>query len=164
LWQAVLFYAAMSLIGFLTSSSRENSGEFYRALKQAPWAPPGWAFGPAWSFINIWLTRALFILLYEADKSRRDKALLALQAGIWIIFCTFGLVYFRKRSPVLAALWTVADACLATASILLARKRGVKFAAQYLPLLVWTYFASTVAVYQALENPDPALDTPALFV
>lgn len=163
LWQAVLFYAVISVVGFLTSGSQPKSRSLYEdKLKQAPWAPPGWVFGPAWSFINIWLTRALFILLHEPDKSKRDRAMLTLQACIWVIFCTFGLVYFRKRSPVLAAVWTVTDAGLATASILLARKRGVKFAAQYLPLLLWTYFASTVAVYQALENSDPALETPAL--
>jgi tryptophan-rich sensory protein len=165
IWQAVLFYAAVSVVGFLTSRANQKPVNLYEEeLKQAPWAPPGWVFGPAWSFINIWLTRALFTLIHEPDKGAHDKAMLALQGAIWAIFCTFGIVYFRKKSPVLAAAWTVADAGLATASILLARKRGVKFAAQYLPLLVWTYFASTIAVYQALENRDPALETEALFV
>jgi tryptophan-rich sensory protein len=163
LWQAVLFYAAITVVGYLTSGAQPKSRSLYEdKLQQAPWAPPGWVFGPAWGFINIWLTRALFILLYEQDKKKRDKAMLALQGCIWVIFCTFGLVYFRKKSPVLAAVWTIADAGLATASIVLARERGVKFAVQYLPLMLWTYFASTVAVYQALENSDPLLDTPAL--
>ncbi len=163
LWQAVLFYAAITVVGFLTSGSQKKSRRFYeKQLKQAPWAPPGWVFGPAWSLINAFLTRALFLLIHERDKTNRDRALLALQGGIWAIFCTFGIVYFRRKSPVMAAVWTLADAGLATASIALARKKGPAFAAQYLPLLVWTYFASTVAVYQALENRDPALDTPQL--
>lgn len=158
LWQALLFYAAISVVGYLTSGSQEQSRPLYeQELKQAPWAPPGWVFGPAWSLINIFLTRALFILLYEPDKKKHDKALLWLQGCIWLIFCTFGLVYFRKKSPVLAAVWTVADAGLATASILIARKKGIRFAAHYLPLLVWTYFASSVAIYQALENDDPVV-------
>lgn len=161
--KAILFYAATLIIGGLTSGPSKNTEKFYEnELKQAPWAPPGWVFGPAWALINVFITRALFQILEEKDKRRKDKALLRLQLGIWFIFCTFGIVYFKKQSPVLAAAWTVADAALATASIALARKKGINFTANYLPLLVWTYFASTVAVYQALENPDPLLNTPAI--
>lgn len=159
IFKAVLFYAAMTAIGYLTNGSRKNSRKLYeRKLKQAPWAPPSWAFGAAWSTINIFVTRALFTLLDDTTKDKNDQALLALQAGIWIIFCTFGIVYFGKKSPVLAAAWTMADAGLATASIALARKRGAAFAANYLPLLVWTWFASTLAGYQAIHNDDPFVD------
>lgn len=80
--------------------------------------------------INIFVTRALFKLLNEEEKDRKDKALLALQAGIRLIFCT-------------------------SASIALAKKRGIPFAANYLPLLDWTWFAGTLAEYQAFENRDP---------
>lgn len=154
--KAVLFYAAMTAFGFLTSGPGNKSKEIYsRRLKQAPWAPPSWAFGVAWSTINIFVTRALFTLLQEEKNDKNEKALLALQAAIWIIFCTFGWAYFGKKSPVLAAVWTIADAGLATASIAIAKRKGAAFAANYLPLLIWTYFASTLAVYQAKENPDP---------
>ncbi len=159
LWQAVIFYVAVTAIGIFSGKPEGQSRRFYKSQKQAPWAPPGWVFGPAWSFINILLTRALFILIHESDTRRRDRAMLALQGGIWLIFISFGYVYFRKGSPVLAAVWTVADAGLATASIALARKKGPAFAAHYLPLLLWTYFASTVAIYQAIENRDPLLGT-----
>lgn len=161
--KAILFYAATLLIGGLTSGPSKSTESFYeKELKQAPWAPPGWVFGPAWALINVLITRALFQILEVKDKRKTDKALLQLQFGIWFIFCTFGIVYFKKQSPVLAAAWTVADAALAAASIALARKKGIKFAANYIPLLVWTCFASSVAVYQALENPDPLLKTPAM--
>jgi tryptophan-rich sensory protein len=155
-WAAVLFYGATLLIGQLvTGNPKQNRGLYEKKLEQAPWAPPGWVFGPAWALINIFITRALFMLLNDPEKDRRDRALLALQVGIWLIFVTFGIAYFRKRSPVLAAVWTIADAALALASVLIARKRGWKLAVNYLPLLAWTSFASTVAVYQAVENDDP---------
>jgi tryptophan-rich sensory protein len=158
-WKGAFFYAAMSAIGYLTNGSQQKSKRLYtQKFKQAPWAPPSWAFGVAWNLINVFITRALFTLLNSEHKDKKDRALLALQAGIWAIFCTFGWVYFGKKSPMLAAAWTIADAGLATASIALAKKRGIAFAANYLPLLIWTYFASTLAGYQALNNNDPLLD------
>lgn len=163
IWQAVLFYAATLIIGQLVGGNPKKSRGLYETkMVQAPWAPPGWVFGPAWSLINIFLTRALFVLIYDEDKKRRDKALLVLQGGIWIIFCTFGYVYFRRRSPVLAAVWTLADAGLAVASLVIARKRDKTFSLHYAPLLLWTGFASSVAIYQAAYNDDPALGTGAL--
>jgi hypothetical protein len=35
--------------------------------------------------------------------------MLALQGASWALFGTFAFVYFRKRSPILAAVWTGAD-------------------------------------------------------
>jgi len=51
----------------------------------------------------------------------------------------------------------LADIGLATASIVIARKRDPKFAAHYLPMFAWTCFAPSLAIYQALENDDPFL-------
>lgn len=162
-WGAVLFFAATLLVSRLLSGDPANSNVRYeQELKQAPWAPPGWLFGPAWTINNILLIRALWKLLRQPVQVRSDRQLLALQAGIWLVFCTFGYVYFRKGSPLLAAVWTQTDAVLALTSLLIARKKGRGFAAHYAPLLLWTAFASTVAWYQAAYNDDRVLGTPAL--
>lgn len=154
-WAAVLFYAATLAVGqLLTGNPGKNRSLYENNYDQAPWAPPGWIFGPAWLLINVFVVRALYILLNDPDRNRREKALLALQAGIWIIYMSFGYVYFRKKSPVLAAVWTVTDALLAACSFTLAGRQGRKLAVNYLPLLAWTSYAGTVAVYQALENED----------
>ena len=164
LLQASFFYVGILLLERLISNSPKRPQKLYEVqLKQAPWAPPSWVFGPAWVLINIFLTRALFILLSKKKWSPSDKALLSLQGGIWIVFCSFGYFYFRKKSPAMAALSTLMDTGLATTSILIARKRDPKFAVNYLPLFAWTWFASSLAVYQALENDDPLLGTSAIF-
>lgn len=157
-WQLALAAIVISAIGGL-SSGRPNKSEralYEQELKQAPWAPPGWLFAPAWTFNNIFLLMALNRLL--RSNMDRKKTLLGLQAGIWIIFFTFGYIYFNRKSPVLASIWTVSDAALAIASIIIASRVDKKLAADYISLAVWTTFASTVAVYQALNNPDPLLN------
>jgi tryptophan-rich sensory protein len=156
-WQIALIAIAISAIGGLTTrqSSKNETDLYTKELRQAPWAPPAWLFGPAWTTINIFLLLALQRLLQSNIPAK--KKLIILQAFIWMVFFTFGYVYFNRKSPVLAAVWTMSDAALAAASFIISYKADKKLSYYYLPLLLWTVFASTVAGYQALNNPDPVV-------
>ncbi len=161
-WQLGLLSLAVSAVGGLSGmKSKKNEIKLYNMqLKQAPWAPPAWLFAPAWTVNNYFLLLALQHLL-EKDIPEKKKLLL-LQSMIWVIFFSFGYVYFNKKSPLLAAIWTMSDAALAAASFYTAYKTDKKLACYYLPLLAWTTFASTIADYQALKNADPVFKTTAL--
>ena len=161
-WAGALMLAATTVIGRLVSGSPKKNKALYNKKEQAPWAPPGWVFAPAWSINNIFLIRALLQLINERYRDDRAKQLLALQGGIWLVFCTFGYVYFRKKSPMLAAIWTQADAVLALASLLIALKKDKKLAANYYPLTGWSWFASSVAWYQVAKNGDKVLQLDAV--
>ena len=157
-WQIALISVGVSLLGRLSSgSSKKSEQKLYNLkLQQAPWAPPAWLFGVAWPLNNFFVLLALQQLL-NSEESSEKKKLLTLQAAIWVIFFSFGYVYFRKKSPVLAAVWTMGDAALSITSFFIARGVSKKLSYYYLPLLVWTTYASTVADYQALKNDDPVL-------
>jgi benzodiazapine receptor len=161
-WQLALIAIAASAIGGLSSmrSSKKEKGLYNKDLKQAPWAPPAWLFAPAWTINNLFLLLALQRLLHSDIPEK--KKLLVRQAIIWIVFFSFGYVYFNKKSPLLAAIWTMADAVLAGSSFMLAYKNDKKLSANYLPLLVWTSFASSLAIYQVLKNDDPVIGTRAI--
>ncbi len=160
-WQAALALVVVSVIGALQSGSRSSTRKFYQNKnEQAPWAPPSWLFGPAWTINNIFLLWGLVKILNNKDLPNRPL-LLSLQGGIWVIFLSFGYIYFRKGSPILAEVWTQADAALATASFRTALRSDRKLALAYAPLLLWTWFASSLSGYQALKNPDPLFSTGA---
>jgi tryptophan-rich sensory protein len=161
-WQIAIGAIVISAIGGLAGmqSSKKGKRLYNKKLKQAPWAPPDWLFGPAWTVNNFFLLLALQKIV-NSDAPQKHR-LMALQLAIWLIFFSFGYVYFKKKSPVLAAIWTKADHVLALSSFLITRKMDKKLAAYYLPLLAWTGFASTLADYQALRNNDPVLKTKAL--
>lgn len=161
-WQVALISVGVSLLGRLsTGRSKKYEQKLYNLkLEQAPWAPPAWAFGVAWPLNNFFVLLALRSLLAREDIPEKKK-LLILQAAIWLVFFSFGFVYFRKKSPVLAAVWTMADAVLSISSFRLALRSDKKLAALYAPLMLWTSYASTVADYQAWKNSDPVLETSA---
>ncbi|MBT1704521.1 tryptophan-rich sensory protein [Chryseosolibacter indicus] len=159
-WQIGLASVAISTIGGLIGRKPgKTEAVSYAKYKQAPWAPPPWLFGPAWMANNYFLLTGLQKLVNS--DSRNKKTLLYLQIPIWAIFFSFGYVYANKKSPVLAAGWTVADALLAATSFAVALKQDKKLSYYFLPLLSWTSYASTVAVYQAVKNNDPVLHTKA---
>src|ERR1700709_304086 len=127
-WQVGLVALAASAIGGLASGlPKKKEKKLYNIhLKQAPWAPPAWLFGPAWTFNNYFLLVGLQQIL-KSDIPEKKKLLL-LQGIIWTIFFSFGYVYFNKKSTVLAAIWTMSDTALAAASFILAQKNDKKLA------------------------------------
>lgn len=162
-WQVALISIGASLIGGLASftSHKKDKKLYNKQLRQAPWAPPSWLFAPAWTVNNLFLLLALQRIL-KSDLPQRKK-LLIMQGFIWVIFFSFGYIYFNKKSPVLAATWTVSDTVLAAASFITLIKTDKETAYHYIPLLAWTAFASTLAGYQALYNDDPVVKTKALY-
>jgi benzodiazapine receptor len=162
-WQMALVTLAVSFAGRLSSgkSKNKNHNTYSNQLKQAPWAPPAWVFAPAWLVNNFFDLLALQKIWNMEDSDQRTK-LLRLQVGIWLIFFSFNYIYFNKKSTLLAAAWTNADAVLAIASFLTALKTDKNLARFFLPLVTWTSFASTVADYQALYNKDQWLKTKAI--
>lgn len=161
-WQIALVSVVVSALGGLASlqSSKKNRTVYNKKLKQAPWAPPAWAFAPAWNINNFFLLLALQRII-NTDLPNKQK-LLVLQALIWGVYFSFGYVYFNKKSAILGAIWTKSNAVFALISFLLAYRSDKKLAAYYLPLLGWTSFASSLADYQALKNPDPVFKTKPL--
>lgn len=163
-WQLAVGALALSAIGGLVSGRpRKTEVKLYtRELKQAPWAPPPWAFAPAWTANNYFLLRALKKILELKDNDPVKKKLLQLQVPIWFIFFTFNYLYVNKKSTVLAAVWTLSDAILALTSFKTAFSVDKKMATNFLPLSAWTTFASSLAVYQAVKNDDKFLGVKAL--
>ena len=161
-WQGALALIVVTAIGALSAGSKKKTRKIYeKQQKQAPWAPPAWLFGPAWTLNNIFLVWGLRRILNNTDMPNRKKLLL-LQALIWADFLTFGYVYFKKGSPILAEAWTQTDALLALVSFFIALKSDKKLSYAYVPLLIWTWFASSLSAYQALYNADPVFGTKAL--
>lgn len=160
-WQVAATAALVSTVGGLMwRGKRQSEKESYKQFEQAPWSPPSWLFGPAWIANNYFLIKALQKIVNGNHEKR--KLMLGLQVPIWVIFFSFGYVYAKKKSPVLATAWTATDAALAAASFGVAVNEDKKLASHFLPLLGWTSFASSLAIFQAKHNDDPFLKTKAL--
>jgi len=155
-WHAVGFGVAANLISG-AAGRREEDRRYYEEMEQAPFAPPGWVFGPVWGINNVSVLWGNLRLLNLPKDAPNRRTLLALQGLSWAIYSTFGYVYFRKGSPILALAWTATMWILTIASVVLSLGTDRKVAASLGTLLAWLTLATPVATYQAAKNPDPLL-------
>jgi benzodiazapine receptor len=65
----ILNFGALAL-GSLLMGSSPVENEWYVELKKAPWTPPGWVFGVAWTTIMLFFT--IYLTLQQKEKIR-DK-------------------------------------------------------------------------------------------
>lgn len=161
-WHGLAFGLAANAVSGLSLGRRREDQRYYEALRQAPFAPPGWVFGPAWTINNISVLWGNVRLLNLPADTPHRQPLLWLQGASWLIFSTFSYVYFNKRSPILAFTWTGGMYMLTICSMLLASKIDRKIVLSLVTLFLWLSLATPVAAYQLIYNEDPLFDTPAL--
>lgn len=163
-WHGALFFGAVTALSAL-SSGRRNSRkeqELYEQEKLPVWAPPGVVFPLVWPLNNAALVWGGVRLLNASKTQPHRNRMLALQAAQWALYVSYGKVYFGWRSPVLSAVWTLADFAVSGLGLAWSRRSGdARLPLAYLPITAWTGFASTVALYDALRNRDRLLGTPA---
>jgi tryptophan-rich sensory protein len=143
--------------GILAAPPWKASG--YRGLRQARFAPPTRAYAPAWTAIEVALADSVVRLL-DADGPDRDRALGAAAAND-ALYVAFPVVYFRLRSPILAAAVTWAQFGVAAAQAVWTRRADPVAARGIYPQLAWLCLAAPAGTVQALANPDPLLGTKA---
>lgn len=161
-WHALAFGVGANAISTLATGRNTYDREYYERMRQAPFAPPGWLFGPAWTLNNASVLWGNLRLLNQPEDVPNRRGLLWLQAASWLVYASFGYVYFRKRSPILAFVWTAADWALTVASVILSLKNDKKITLSLGTLLAWLTLATPAAAYQAASNPDDLFGTPAL--
>lgn len=82
-------YAALAIGGFFTGKA--VSGDWYTNLNKAPWTPPGWVFGFAWTTIMICFS---FYLAYLYPIVANKKLLIGLFILQWILNVSWNPVFF----------------------------------------------------------------------
>lgn len=162
-WHGVAFWLLVNVGSGLSIRSRSLDRAYYENMRQAPFAPPGWVFGPAWFLNNVLILWGNLRLLNNDEHVPHRRTLLWLQGASWLIYSTFSYVYFRKRSPILAFVWTAGMYALTIISILLSRRIDRKIAWSFTTLFLWLSLATPVALYQMLYNPDPLFGTKARY-
>lgn len=160
-WHGLAFGLAANALSGLSLGRRSEDRRYYETQRQAPFAPPGWVFGPAWAINNVSVLWGNLRLLNTSAGTPHRRTLLGLQGASWAIFSTFSYVYFKQRSPILAFTWTSGMYVLTICSMLLASKIDRKIVLSLLTLLLWLSLATPVAAYQMIYNDDPLFGTPA---
>lgn len=143
----VLNFAALGVGGFYSDGGATS--DWYTELNKAPWTPPGWVFGAAWTFIMI----CFAVYVAFAWKISLDRKRLAiLYSNQWILNAAWSPIFFKYHQ----VNWALAIILALTGLIAyllfdqLPKLKGKSVL--ILPYFVWLLIATSLNAYISLEN------------
>lgn len=144
----VLNFVALGLGGFFTGEGVPSS--WYQELNQAPWTPPGWVFGAAWTSIMVAFA---FYMAFILEKNKAVvKNILILFTIQWFLNVGWNPLFFALHQVGLA-LFVIVLLTIVVFLFLIKYYRQLKWRSLLiLPYLIWLLIATSLNAYIWLYN------------
>ncbi|HEY5690437.1 MAG TPA: TspO/MBR family protein [Cyclobacteriaceae bacterium] len=143
----VLNFGALAIGGLFTSKG--VSSDWYAELAKAPWTPPGWVFGAAWTTIMVCFS---IYMAFAWPELENKKLLIGLYAIQWILNIGWNPAFFYFHH-VLFGLVLITMLTLLVGFMLFFYWQELKFISILIaPYLVWLIIATSLNGYILLKN------------
>ncbi len=140
-----VFFLIVLCVGYFNSLFTPD--QWYRNLNQAPWTPPGWAFGLIWSILYILIAISGWLLWLH-------KAPLFTQCLWWAQLICNGLwswLFFGLHS--ILSLLDISVLWLILAALLIATRTHYRQVFWLtMPYLIWITLATSLNLYIVMFN------------
>lgn len=125
-----------------------SSSQWYMDLNKAPWTPPGWMFGVAWSIIMLCFS-IYMAYLYALLPTTKVKVLFAIQ---FVLNVAWNYIFFNQHLISLG-LWDIMLLTLVVAIFLFAYHKHLKLKSLLiLPYFIWLCIATSLNAYILFNN------------
>lgn len=147
----IILFLIINFSGLALGSWLMNNGpktEWYIALNKAPWTPPGWVFGVAWTIIMICFS--IYVAhLFTQKNSLKLRLAFAFQVFLNVIW---NYVFFNQHNvalglAVISALTIVIITFFASNFKVLKSKSYL-----LLPYIIWLLIATSLNAFILLNN------------
>jgi tryptophan-rich sensory protein len=150
--KSILLFLFINFSGLAIGSWLMNNGpltDWYIELNKAPWTPPGWVFGVAWTTIMICFSIYL-AYLFENNNSFYVKTLFVIQ---FILNVIWNYVFFNRHLVFLGLIIIVLLTLLIFYLFITFRMDKMK-AIKYLllPYMIWLCIATSLNAYILIYN------------
>ena len=143
----VLNFGALAIGGFFTGPG--VASDWYQNLNQAPWTPPGWVFGSAWTFIMICF--AFYMAYLLSSKIDRNKVILLFSIQ-WVLNVSWNPVFFSFQK-VLPGLIIISSLTLLVGFFLFNFQKELKSKTLLItPYFIWLLIATSLNAYIFFYN------------
>ena len=142
----VINFGALAIGTILMNNGPQT--DWYTQLNQAPWTPPGWAFGVAWTTIMICFSFYM-TYLFLAEPSTRVKILFTVQ---FILNVSWNFVFFNQHLVGFGLLIILALTFIVATLLFNFRKLLPIKSFLILPYFLWLLVASSLNAYIFLYN------------
>ena len=140
-------FGALALGGLFTTEA--VNGAWYLGLQKAPWTPPGWFFGVAWSTIMLCFS---FYMAFLWEKVSDKKQLIALFVLQFLLNVLWNPIFFYWQE-VIGGLVTITVLTLLVGYFLVKYWRLLKWQSLLiLPYFLWLIIATSLNAYILVNN------------
>ncbi|MFD2541739.1 TspO/MBR family protein [Lacinutrix gracilariae] len=140
----ILNFGALGLGSWLMNNGPRS--EWYINLNQAPWTPPGWAFGVAWTLIMICFS-VYMAQLYIKFPTKEVITLFALQFFLNVIW---NYVFFNQHLILLGFLVIILLTILVCYFFF--KFQDIQTRYLLLPYIIWLCIATSLNGYILINN------------
>lgn len=143
----MLNFGALGIGGSFTADG--VASDWYQNLSKAPWTPPGWFFGAAWTFLMMCYSIYLAFAHEQFQNKRLFWGVYLLQ---WVLNVAWNPLFFKYHCIVLALM----DLLGLTAVVYFSLVRFIPLrswkAWLLLPYALWVLIATSLNAYVFLNN------------
>lgn len=143
----ILNFGALALGGLATGTG--VSSDWYWNLNQAPWTPPGWVFGAAWTTIMICYS----FYMWQLDNISENKKEIRLMFGLqWLLNVIWNPIFFSLHQVELGLI-VIISLAVVVAIFFFRYWKVLKLKSLLIfPYLIWLVIATSLNMYIALMN------------
>ncbi|WP_242132889.1 TspO/MBR family protein [Aestuariivivens marinum] len=142
----VINFGALTIGGWLMNNGPLTA--WYQNLNQAPWTPPSWVFGVAWTTIMICFS----IYMAYLAKTVLDKKLVVLFTIQFILNVVWNYFFFNQHLTILGLVCLII-LTFVIGKFLLDYKSVLKIKSLLiLPYFIWLIVAISLNAYIVLKN------------
>ena len=140
-------FGALIIGGIFTGKGVPS--DWYINLDKAPWTPPGWVFGFAWTTIMICFS---IFMAYSWSVINNKKLLISLFVIQWVLNVSWNPTFFYYHN-VLIGLIIITSLTLVISAFIFTYWSELKFkVVLILPYLIWLCIATSLNGYILLKN------------
>ncbi len=143
----ILNFTALALGGLFTGSG--VASQWYQNLHKAPWTPPGWIFGSAWTLIMICFSIYMAYLISQSNQGKKIISLFVIQ---WILNVAWNPVFFYYNN-ITAGLFIIVSLTFLVGYFLFQFKKDLGIKSLLIaPYFIWLIIATSLNAYILLYN------------
>jgi benzodiazapine receptor len=143
----VLNFTALAIGGLFTGNG--VSSMWYQNLNKAPWTPPGWVFGVAWTFIMICFAVYMAYLINHKTNRKKIIILFVIQ---WVLNISWNPVFFYFQE-VLLGMINISLLTILIGYLFFSYRKELKVKSIFIvPYLIWLLIATSLNGYILLNN------------
>lgn len=125
------------------------TSDWYQTLNKAPWTPPGWVFGFAWTSIMICFAFYLSKLFIKAPNKKRN---VILYAGQWILNLSWNPLFFYLHEMAIAMIILILLLIVLLYLLYVNYSTLKRVSYLVLPYILWLIVACSLNAYSLFNN------------